>query len=209
MGPRAMNDMVPSVAASSPRRNVGWVALLTVLLVGGCDAPSSPLAPTPEPLIPNGSFERAGSATLAGWRFGNPDLASAAPLGAPGYGAWSLRLDADWAPTLGFAYVSVPTAHPGDRLRLSAFVRAANRDGDGVISIVSGPSPGQGMAWSTGTVNPGWTLLSVEAVVPDLASDSVWVVLSSPHTEIVPRSGLFDGVALIRLPAPGAALPIP
>jgi hypothetical protein len=42
-----------------------------------------------------------------------------------------------------------------------------------------------------------WTPVSVEAVVPE--GETVWVLLSSPHTEIIARSGLFDGVQLVRL----------
>ena len=168
----------------------------------GCDAPTSPRGAAPESLIQNGTFERYGRPTLAEWRFGNRDLASPVHSAPPGHGEWSLRLDADWAPTLGFAYVSVPDVHPGDNLRLSAFVRALPPDGGGGISLVMGRSLWAGRVYGKGTVDTTWTLLSVEAVVSDDPADSVWVVLSSPHTEVTARSGLFDGVELTRLAPP-------
>lgn len=168
----------------------------------GCGAPTSPRMADPvvsENLLQNGSFEESGQPTLAAWRFGNPDLASTVPSAAPGQGAWSLRLDADWAPTLGVAYASVPSARPGDRLRLSAYVRALSPDGGGVIKIVTGRTLGSGVECGAGTASVNWTRLSAEAVVSDDPADSVWVVLSSPHTEVTVRSGLFDGVTLVRL----------
>jgi hypothetical protein len=154
-----------------------------------------------ENLLQNGSFEESGQPTLAAWRFGNPDLASTVQPAAPGQGAWSLRLDADWAPTLGYAYASVPSARPGDRLKLSAYVRALAPDGGGVIKIVTGRAPWsrENVEYGAGTASTTWTPLSVDAVASDDPADSVWVVLSSPHTEVTARSGLFDGVTLVRL----------
>jgi len=177
-----------------------------MVLVGtfGCGAPTSPRMADqvpPDNLLQNGSFEESGQPTLAAWRFGNPDLASAVQSAAPGQGAWSLRLDADWAPTMGYAYASVPNARPGDRLRLSAYVRALSPDGGGVIKIVTGRAPwsSANVEYSAGTASTTWTALSVDVVAPDDPADSVWVVLSSPHTEVTARSGLFDGVQLVRL----------
>lgn len=189
---------IRSGAVHRPLVLPGLALLLSAWFEVGCDAPTSPRKAVPQNLISNGSFERFGEPTLATWRFGNPNLASAVHSSLPGHGTWSLRLDADWAPTLGFAYVSVPDAHPGDRLKLSAYVRAIPPDGGGVISIAMGRSLWERQVFSAGTAESTWTLVSVEAVASADPADSVWVVLSSPHTEVTQRSGLFDGVELIR-----------
>jgi hypothetical protein len=176
---------------------------LTPLLALACNAPTQATRPTTQGnLLQNGTFEQGGKPTLSPWRFGNADLAATVPLGAPGKGNWSLRLTADWAPTLGFAYVSVPEARPGDRLELSAFVRAVSPNGGGEIRIAVGPPPGViGPGAELGRVstrNTDWTLLKLEVDVPDELVGSVWVFLSSPNTEVISRSGMFDGVELMR-----------
>jgi len=178
-----------------------FVALVSSFALG-CGGSTSPVAPQGQSggLIQNGSFEHNGEPTLAGWAFGNSELASSARLAPSGEGAWSLRLDADWAPTLGFAYAKVTDVRPGDRLRLSAFVRAVqpNGDGGGIIAIVFGDSPmSPDQVCGAGTSESTWTPVSVEALVPE--GKTVWVLLSSLHTEVTQRSGLFDGVQLVRL----------
>lgn len=146
----------------------------------------------------NGSFECNGRPTLTGWEFGNPGLASLTENAPPGGGRWCLRLDADWAPTLGFAYAPVSDVADGDVVRLSAFVRAGNKDGGGLIEIYIGTRPymrGVSRKFASTTAT-GWTHLSVEDSISLAVEDSVWVVLSSFHTETMPRIGLFDMVVV-------------
>jgi hypothetical protein len=45
-----------------------------------------------------------------------------------------------------------------------------------------------------------WTPVEVRAVPPIAPGDTLWVVLSSMHTEIARRIGLFDRVVLEALP---------
>ena len=151
--------------------------------------------------ILDSSFERDGQPTLEGWRITNPSLTSLVPDPAPGGGEWSLQLDADWAPTTGFVTVPLPQIRDGDVLRLSAFVRAVDAEGGAVIGLRVGPSFGGRAKWaySGGT---SWTRLSVQDTVSLAPGDTVWVVLSSPHTEITRRQGRFDRVELMRIRTP-------
>jgi hypothetical protein len=80
-------------------------------------------------------------------------------------------------------------------------VRADNEEGGGSIALYVGRIPySQGrvskFAW---TSNSDWTHLSVEDTVTLAEGDSVWVILSSFHTEISPRTGLFDMVVVGRV----------
>jgi hypothetical protein len=62
-------------------------------------------------------------------------------------------------------------------------------------------------SWTSEVVsceNNRWTPIELIAA-PRLAErDTLWVALSSLHTEIVRRAGLFDRVALERIPTPAA-----
>jgi hypothetical protein len=156
--------------------------------------------PAGQNMLPNGSFERDGQPTLDGWEVNNPALTSLVPGRAPDGGAWALRLEADWAPTTGFVRAPVTGVVPGHSLRLSAWVRGEGDAGGGMIYMTSGP-------WASEPVvieAPDWTPVELIAVPRIRPGDTVWVVLSSLHTEIVPRRGLFDNVVLEDLPVPRA-----
>lgn len=164
----------------------------------------STVAPIPQPteeLILDGSFERDGEPTLEGWRITNPSVTTLVPEPSPGGGRWSLGLEADWAPTTGFVTRPIPGIRDGDVLRLSAFVRAVDAEGGGSIALLVGPSYGLGLnrakrAYASST---SWTRLSVQDTVLLAPGDTVWVALSSFHTEITRRQGRFDLVSLRRI----------
>jgi hypothetical protein len=149
-------------------------------------------------LLQNGSFERDGQPTLEGWEVLNPALTALVPGDAPEGGSWALQLAADWAPTTALVRAPVVGVLPGQALRLSAWVRAEGDAGGGAIYLTSG-------SWTSETVvieASEWT--SAELIVDPRISpgDTLWVVLSSLHTEIVPRRGVFDRVVLEILPPP-------
>ncbi len=154
-----------------------------------------------ENLITNNSFEFNGQPTLAGWRAGNPDLATPFNEAPPTGGEWCLQLVADWAPTMGFVLTTIPEVEDGDILRLSCYVRAINSDGGGSISLVVGSYPFNSNNYTNGRYSSDttWTYLSVQDTVELGAGDSVMVLCSSFHTEITPRIGLFDLVTLQRI----------
>ena len=105
-----------------------------------------------------------------------------------------MRLEADWAPTLGFAVAPVADVNDGDAVHLSAFVRAGNEEGGGSIALYVGRIPySQGrLLKSAWTSEREWTHLSIEDTVSLAEGDTVWAILSSFHTEISRRTGLFD-----------------
>lgn len=149
-------------------------------------------------LLRNGSFEREGQPTLEGWAVENPMLTSVVRADAPDGGLWALRLQADWAPTTGVVRALVGGFNPGRALRLSAWMRAEGNTGGGSMYLTTG-------SWTSEAVvsdAPAWTQVELIAAPPSAAGDSLWVVLSSLHTEVVPRVGLFDNVTLHELPTP-------
>jgi hypothetical protein len=171
--------------------------LFSALLLG--DA-----AVTPAPLnrLVNGSFE---SGSLAGWEPGNPDLASVVSPGAPGGGDWALQLQADWAPTLGFITQKIEGLQDGDIVELRADVKAMDQEGGGVIYLLVGDSLWGARAKWAASSSETWTTLSVVDTLDLGPGDSVWVKLSSFHTEISPRVGRFDSASLSVLgPVPVA-----
>ena len=164
----------------------------------------SPTQPPVGETILEWSFEQDGQPTLDDWRVTNPSLTSLVPEAAPGGGKWSLELTADWAPTTGFVTLPIPGIHDGDVLQLSAFVRAVGPEGGGLIGLAVGKAVGPGYQWHhakwMGTTSTSWTNLSVQDTVSLSPDDTMWVVLSSPNTEITRRVGRFDRVALTRVP---------
>jgi hypothetical protein len=153
-------------------------------------------SPTGQNLLPNGSFERDGQPTLEGWDVMNPALASVVHGDAPGGGSWALRLDADWAPTTGLVRAPVVGAVPGQPLRLSAWMRALGDWGGGMIYLMTD-------SWTSEFVHseaPDWTRVELTVTPPTEPGDTLWVVLSSLHTEMMHRYGLFDHVVLEVLP---------
>jgi hypothetical protein len=174
-------------------------ALLTLVQLSCGESVTRPILHLEDERILDSSFERDGQPTLEGWQITNPSLTSLVPDPAPGGGKWSLQLDADWAPTTGFVTVPIPGIRDGDVLRLSAFVRAVDTEGGGMIGLQVGPGFGRRAkwAWAGGT---SWTRLSVQDTVSLAPGDTAWVVLSSPYTEITRRQGHFDRVELRRIP---------
>jgi hypothetical protein len=176
-----------------------FAAVVLALVQLSCT--KSVVGPIPQPaeeLILDGSFERNGEPTLEGWRITNPSVTTLVRDPAPGGGDWSLALDADWAPTTGYVTMPILGVRDGDVLRLSAFVRAADAEGGGSIALVVGPSYGLQLdraRWAH-TSSASWTRLSVQDTVQLAPGDTVWVALSSFHTEIMRRQGRFDLVSL-------------
>ena len=176
------------------------LALFVPVLLS-CDG--SVMRPTSRPgeeRIVDWGFERNGTPTLEGWRVANPSLATVVPEPAPAGGLWSLALEADWAPTSGFVFHPIPGIRDGDVLRLSAFVRAVDASGGGLIGLSVGPTYRWSVTRWAGTASTSWTRLSVQDTVSLGPGDTVWVALSSPHTEVKRREGRFDLVTLTRIP---------
>jgi hypothetical protein len=184
---------------ASPR--VLWTVIVAIAAAGCGDSVTSPSRALPN-LLPNGSFEIHGRPTLEGWRAGNPAAAQLIREAPVNGGAWSLELVADWAPTTAYVVTSVPSVRDGDVVRLTARVRAYGpMGGGGLIGLVVAPTApgGLGAADSTAsTTDTLWTELTVERTLAMAPGDSLWVVLSSFHTEIVAFQGLFDSVTLTR-----------
>ncbi len=179
-------------------------AILSLPPCAACGYETGPEKPAISPasgnLIPNGSFEQNGQATLETWQVTNSALASLVPDPAPGGGKWSLRLQADGAPTTGQVKFLVPGLKDGDVVRLSAQVRAASEGGGGFVGLETTAADGRIRHQSfTSTANPAWTLVSVTETLALESADQVWVVLRSPDTELQARAGLFDLVTLERL----------
>ena len=182
-------------------------ALLTLMQLSCTKSVVRPIPQPAEELILDGSFERDGKPTLNGWRITNPTVTTLVREPAPGGGEWSLALEADWAPTTGYVTMPILRVRDGDVLRLSAFVRAVDAEGGGSIALSVGPSYGLRLnrgKWAYAS-STSWTLLSVQDTVSLAPGDTVWVALSSFHTEITRRQGRFDLVSLRRIPIRGLA----
>lgn len=144
-------------------------------------------------LIQNGSFERGGQPTLEGWQVQNEALTQLVAGGAPEAGRWSLRLEADWAPTTGVVRALLPGVRNGDVLRVSAWIRAES-GGGGVIYLES-------QSWQsqpTFSDSQEWTQVAFTSAVSVASGDSLWLVVSSLPTEVQPRVGYFDRVRVER-----------
>ena len=158
----------------------------------------------PEPVIPsqnlvvNGSFERFCCPSFVGWTVFNPALTSPANDTPADGGCWSLRLTADWAPTTAILRQRIAGVADGDVLRLSAQVRAEDPMGGGSIGLLVGKAPWTKTGKWASTNDTLWTGLSLVDTLSMEPGDSVWVEISSFHTEIVPRVGFFDLVVLER-----------
>ena len=165
--------------------------LFLVFLLVRC-ADSSVESKPDNNLISNGSFEFNGTPTLDGWRFGNEQLAELVKQAPPKGGNWSLQLTSDWAPTTGFAYTPVTKVRNGDVVKLSAFIRTNG----GNASIALSYNSYLKSAFTRDTV---WTQISVTDTLSLAQGDTLWVILSSPITEIVWYRQLFDLVKLEKL----------
>ena len=192
-------------------RSVGATVIAVILLLlpqGACAGNPADLMqdsgnPTVNPsgnLIPNGSFEQGGQATLDTWQVSNPSAASLTPQAAPGGGNWSLRLQADGAPTTSQVRFQVPGLEDGAVVRLSGYVQATAAGGGGLIGLEVTAADGRirqkSFASSQATA---WTRVGVTEKLALEPGDTVWVVLRAPPTELSARAGLFDLVTLERL----------
>lgn len=175
------------------------VAPLLITSVMFCGEVPASLAQGAPNLLVNGSFETVDGPSLAGWQPGNPELASFVSPGAPGEGDWALRLEADWAPTLGYVTQKVEGLRDGDIIEVRAEVKAMGQYGGGELLLFVGDSPGSKPTKSARSLSESWTTLSVVDTLELADGDSVWVRLSSFHTEIVPLVGLFDSASLTVL----------
>ena len=110
-----------------------------------------------------------------------------------------MGLEADWAPTTGYVTLPIPGIRDGDVLRLSAFVRAVDAEGGGLVGLAVGSRYGQRCDRWASTGSTSWKHLIVQDTVSLPPGDTVWVVLSSPHTEVRRRQGRFDLVTLRRI----------
>lgn len=185
-------------------RIAGVFVLMVILaapsLFVSCNSKGTEAVDEPN-LLSNGSFEVDGKPTFSGWTPGDSILVAVVAQPAPHSGLYSLQLTADWAPTLGYVRATIPELQDGDIVRLGAYVRALDSDGGGSISVNAGDAAAlipshRKLEYTTST---SWTYLTVTDTLSVDPGDSVWVELSSPATEIVPRVGLFDQVTLVRL----------
>ncbi|GAB4337097.1 MAG: hypothetical protein Kow0037_19400 [Calditrichia bacterium] len=148
----------------------------------------------------NVSFEKDHTPTLAGWRFGNPQLAKLVNDAPPKGGNWSLQLTADWAPTSGFVYRPITNVKSGDIVRLSAFVRATKKfGGKGIIMLNVGPNYYTNNSKSSFSSDTVWNQIFVIDTLKLEPGDTLWVILSATNTEIVPFQQLFDLVQLEKI----------
>ena len=151
-------------------------------------------------LLPNGSFELNNKPSLYGWRVGNIQLAELVNQAAPNGGNWALKLTSDWAPTTGFVYTPITNVDSGDIVRLSAYVRGTGVfGGKGIIRLVIGQDIYSGNSKKASSSDTVWTQISVTDTVNLTMTDTLWVILSSPITEIVPFQQLFDLVKLEKI----------
>jgi hypothetical protein len=178
--------------------------ILSLPLSAACEGyttdPRPGINPPAGNLIPNGSFERNGQGTLDTWQVSNSSLTSLAPEAAPGGGQWSLRLQSDGAPSTGQVKFQVPGIKDGDNVRLSAYIRASEEKGGGLVGLEVTAADGRLRHKSyASTDKTQWTQVGVTDTLSLEPGDNVWVVLSSPPTELNARAGLFDLVTLERL----------
>jgi hypothetical protein len=203
MGPLPGGAVASRQRVRSRIQSFHVLALIAVTLsfpVCGCADHLEEFEDPPINLVPNGSFERDGRGTLDGWQVTNPSLASLVREAAPGGGEWSLRLEADGAPTTGRVRFPVPGLRDGDTVRLSAHVRAPTANGGGSVGVEVTAGDGRLRHESfTSSENTQWTRVSLTERLSVNAGDVVWVVLRSPPTEIEARAGLFDLVTLERV----------
>ena len=184
------------------RTGSGVLVLCGALLLPQCACAESPTSANPPAgnLVPNGSFEQNGQATLDTWEVSNPALASLVPQAAPGGGSWSLRLQADQAPATSQARFPVPGLEDGDVVRLSAYVQASGAEGGGLVGLEVAAADGHVRQKSfAGSDAPQWTQVEVTLTIASQPGDRVWVVLKAPPTELAARAGLFDLVTLERI----------
>jgi hypothetical protein len=179
---------------------IAGLAVVLTAPLSACAQHTTDPDPASVNLLPNGSFERNGQATLDTWQVPNPALASSSPQAAPGGGSWSLRLEADAAPSTGQARFRVEGLRNGDRVRLSAYVRAAGSRGGGLVGLEVISADGRVRQKPlASSVDMEWVRVSITERLSLEQGDTVWVVLSSPPTQLAARVGLFDLVTLERL----------
>ena len=178
-------------------RRIHFYAIAVFLFVGMTCKDSSVQPEVDNNLLANGSFESDHTPTLQGWRLGNPRLAQLINEAPPKGGSWSLKLTSDWAPTTGFVYISVANVSSGDIVTLSAFVRGTCKfGGRGIIELAVGPAMYTQHKKSASSSDTVWNQISVTDTIALAPNDTVWVVLSSPITEMVPFQQMFDLVKL-------------
>lgn len=177
-----------------------FLVLLVVFAFILIECNKFPVEPTSDTsLLLDVSFEEDHTPTLEGWRFGNPQLAQLVNEAPPEGGNWSLQLTADWAPTTGYVYRPVTNVRSGDIVKLSAYVRAKGEGGTGIIALTIGPdhyADNSKHSFSSDTV---WNKISVIDTLELEPNDTLWVILSSPITEVIPFQQLFDLVRLEKL----------
>lgn len=178
-------------------RHVRLTILFLLFLFGACKESTT----GPEisvNLIANGNFETDQTPTLQGWVPGSAQLAELVNEAPQGGGNWALELTADWAPTMGFVYTPVLSVASGDIVELSAFVRAIGQEGGGSIELRTGESIWTATRSTARTSDTAWTQLTLVDTLNLGLNDTVWVVLSSFETELIPKKGLFDLITLKR-----------
>jgi hypothetical protein len=172
-------------------------ALILTFSISCNDSGTEPL--TDGEMIKNGSFEFNDIPSLEWWELGNRDFAELVNDAPPEGGNWSLRLTSDGSPTSSYAYTNVSGVKSGDVLLLSAYIKAGGFDGGGSIDLRTGQFftiTETDKSVSSGDTS--WTQISLVDTIDLNSGDSVWVVLSSLHTQITQRSGLFDLVKIER-----------
>lgn len=182
-------------------RHIKVCLILTIgihLLLINCSEPTSESEVDGDGnLLPNGSFELNNKPTLDGWRLGNEQAAELVNQAAHNGGNWALKLTSDWAPTTAFVYTPVLNINSGDILKLSAYVRGTGSfHGMGIVRLVVGQNINSGNIKEASSSDTAWTQISVIDTVNKGINDTLWVILSSPHTEIIPFQQMFDLVKL-------------
>ena len=94
----------------------------------------------------------------------------------------------------------MPDLKSGDIVRLSAYVRCDGKYGGiGIIGLTAGTKFSPYFLQSTSSSDTLWNRISITDTLNLAPGDSVWVILSSPITELVPFRQLFDLVKLERI----------
>lgn len=178
-----------------------WLLLTVGILVLAMSCSESVVeSEVNENLLSNGSFEQNNKPSLDGWRLGNQQLIELVNQAAPNGGNWALQLTSDWVPATGFVYTPITNVKSGDIVRLSASVRGTGSvPGTGIIRLVVGQDIYSGHKKEASSGDTVWTKISVTDTLNMSINDTLWVILSSPPTELIPFQQLFDCVKLEKV----------
>jgi hypothetical protein len=150
--------------------------------------------------ILSSSFEADGSPTLDGWLAGDPTHTSVVRDAPAGGGSWAAKLVSNGSPTTAYLYVPMTRLRTGDTVRVSCFVKAFDQAGGGAVELRVGSSLDSPWRKKVVSYDTLWAEVSLTDTVGLEPGQVVWLVLSSLHSEVIPRQGLFDLVSVTRSP---------